>query len=164
MTYQVDRPPEGTYRTLEVSTARHDTVLRTTGVVVSGTSEGRTEARLRRLIGDSSQTGELPVDVSIASPYPRDGQMLMADVTVTANFAPIASLFVEGGERTLRFSIAVQGRDSGPFFHHELETAIGSLGGMHFEIPIEWTVAPKALAVVVEDLNSGTWGGSKADL
>jgi hypothetical protein len=164
LTYQVDRPPAGIYRELNVTTTRDDAVLQTTGVVLSGTSEGRSEARLRQLLDGSGSAGELPVDVSISEPRLGEDQVLVADATVAVSFAPIAPLFVEGGERPLRFSIAVQAGNEDPVIQHELETAIGLLGGMYFDFPIEWSVPPETLAVIVEDLKSGAWGGWKSDL
>lgn len=164
LTYQVDRPPAGIYRELSVSTSGADTVLRTTGVVLSGTSEARSETRLRQLLDGSGQIGELPVNVSISDPHSEEGEAPVVDATVKVSFAPIAQLFVEGGERSLRFSIAVKVGDDEPVIHHELENAAGALGGMYFDFPIEWSTPPETLAVIVEDLDSGAWGGWASDL
>jgi hypothetical protein len=159
LTYQVDRPPAGVYREIKVSATREGVELQTTGVVLSGTSEGRSEVRLRQLLEEPGQAGELPVEVSVSDPYQGEDGTEMADATVTVSFAPVAPLFVEGGERALRFSIAVKAGIADPVIHHELVTATGALGGMHFDFPLEWSEPPEVLAVIVEDLASGAWGG-----
>jgi hypothetical protein len=164
MTYQVDHPAAGVYRELDVSATREGVVLQTTGVVLSGTSEGRTETRLRQLLEGSREVGELPVEVSVSDPYQGEDGVRFADATVAVSFEPIAPLFVDGSERTLRFSIAVMAENDEPVIHHQLATATGALGGMYFDVPIEWFEPFEVLAVIVEDLDSGTWGSSKSDL
>ncbi len=164
LTYQVDRPPAGVYRDLEVSAARDGVELQTTGVVLSGTSEARSEARLRRLLEEPGHVGELTVEVTVSDSREGEDGIQTADATVAVSFAPVAPLFVEGSERTLRFSIAVKAGSEDPVIHHELETTAGALGGMYFDFPVESSAPPEALAVIVEDLSSGAWGGVTADL
>ena len=165
LTYQVARAPDGALHEVAVTTNRPDTKVQSTGVVVSGTSEGRTALRLRKLLEDASESGELPVEVSVSDPRPAEKQKVIADLTVTVDFQPIAPLFVDEGERVLRFSVAVRGDKTEPYIHHQLGTAVGGLGGMHFEMPIEWTQKdPAEMAVIVEDLGSGAWGGTVSTL
>lgn len=160
LTYQVDRAPDGALHELEVTSTLDDTEIRATAVVVSGTSEGRSEVRLRHLLDGSISTGELPVELAVAEPQAREEMKTAAEITITVGFDPIAPLFVVGGTRILRFSVAVPGRDGEPSFYHRTGTAVGSMAGMEFVVPIQWSVAPRALAVVVEDLGSGVWGGA----
>ena len=165
LTYQVARAPDGEQHEVAVTTNRPDTEVWSTGVVVSGTSEGRSALRLRKLLEDASEDGELPVVVSVSDPRPAEQQKVVAVLTVTVDFQPIAPLFVDDGERVLRFSVAVRGDTTEPFIHHQLGTAVGALDGMHFEMPIEWkTKDPAELAVIVEDLGSGAWGGTVSRL
>jgi hypothetical protein len=161
----VARAPDGQLHEVAVTTARPDTEVQSTGVVVSGTSEGRSALRLRKLLENAAETGELPVKVNVRSPRPAEDEKVIADLRVTVDFEPIAPLFVDEGERVLRFSVAVRGGTTEPFFHHQLGTAVGAVGGMHFEMPIEWSMKDAAdLAVVVEDLGSGAWGGAVSRL
>lgn len=160
LTYQVSRAPDGDFHELKITSTRPDVKVKSTEVVLSGTSEGRAAKRIRELLDEPHEAGELPVTVAVGEPQPEEGGDLMAETTVTVAFDPIAPLFVEGGIRALRFSFAVLGENGKPFIHHQLETAVGRLGGMRFDVPIRWSKTPVALAVVVEDLGSGAWGGA----
>jgi len=103
--------------------------------------------------------------VAVSEPRPAEHQKVIADLTVTVDFQPIAPLFVADGERVLRFSVAVRGDATEPYIHHQLGTAVGALGGMHFEMPIEWAEKdPAEMAVIVEDLGSGAWGGTVSQI
>jgi hypothetical protein len=165
LTYQVARAPDGALHEVAVTTNRPGIEVHTTGVVVAGTSEGRSALRLRRLLDDATVAGELPVEVAVKNPRPTDHEKVIADLVVTVDFQPIASLFVEDGQRVLRFSVAVRGDKTEPYIHHQLGTAVGVLGGMQFEMPIEWASKDAAeLAVIVEDLGSGAWGGTVSRL
>jgi len=165
LTYQVARAPDGALHEVAVTANRPDIEVQTTGVVVSGTSEGRSARRLRRLLDDAAEAGELPVEVSVSDPRPAEGRKVIAGLTVTVDFQPIAPLFVDDGQRVLRFSVAVRGDKTEPYIHHQLGTAVGALGGMHFEMPIEWTEKDATdLAGVVEGLGSGGWGGTGGKL
>jgi len=132
--------------------------------VVSGTSKGRAEARLRQLLDGSISTGELPVDVGVKEPAGGDESKPTARMTITVGFGPIAPLFVEDGTRSLRFSVAVPGPGGEPSFHHQMQAVVGRVAGMELVVPIQWSQAPRTLAVVVEDLASGVWGGAVTSL
>ncbi len=60
LTYQVARAPDGAMHDVSVISDRSEIEVESTGVVVSGTSEGRAAMRLRLLLDDPTATGELP--------------------------------------------------------------------------------------------------------
>ena len=60
--------------------------------------------------------------------------------------------------------IAVRSGPGVPFVHHSVAMAAGALGGFQFEAPIQWSGRDAELAVVVEDLGSGAWGGAVSTL
>ncbi len=165
LTYQVDRAPDGVLHEVAVTSNRSDVKVESTNVVVSGTSEGRAAMRLRTLLEDPTLIGELPVRVEIGEPRSADGEKVVADMTVIVDFAPIAPLFAKDGRRVLRFSVAVRSDGGGPSIHHQLTTAVGAVGGMRYEVPIQWKKKePSDVAVVVEDLGSSAWGGTVEEL
>ena len=161
LTYQVDRAPDGVLHEVAVTSNRSGVKVESTDVVVSGTSEGRAAMRLRTLLEDPTLSGELPVQVEIGEPRSGEGDKIIADMTVIVDFAPIAPLFANDGKRVLRFSVAVRGDAGGTSIHHQLATAVGAVGGMRYEVPIQWKKKePSDVAVVVEDLGSSAWGGT----
>jgi hypothetical protein len=165
LTYQVARAPDGAYHDVAVVSKRPDVEVRGTGVVVSGTSEGRAAMRSRQLLADSQDRGELPVKLTLSTPRAGEGKRMVADLTVTVDFEPIAPLFMERGRRALRFSVVVRSGETESEVAHQLATVDGAVGGFLFEAPLEWTKKkPSEVAVVVEDLGSGAWGGNVAEL
>ena len=165
LTYQVARAPDGAYHDVAVVSKRPDVEVRGTGVVVSGTSEGRAAMRSRQLLADSQDRGELPVTLSLGAPRSGEGKSMVADLTVTVDFGPIAPLFMERGRRALRFSVVVRSGETESEVAHQLATVDGAVGGFLFEAPLEWTKkTPSEVAVVVEDLGSGAWGGNVFEL
>jgi hypothetical protein len=165
LTYQVARAPDGAYHDVAVVSKRPDVEVRGTGVVVSGTSEGRAAMRSRQLLADSQDRGELPVTLTLSTPRSGEGKSMVADLTVTIDFGPIAPLFREHGRRALRFSVVVRSGETESEVAHQLATVDGAVGGFRFDAPLEWTKkTPSEVAVVVEDLGSGAWGGNVLEL
>jgi hypothetical protein len=165
LTYQVDRAPDGAMHEVAVRSKRPNVEIQSTGVVVSGTSEGRAAMRLRTLLGDHAVNGELPIRLEVGHSRSGDENSLLADLTVTVDFGPISPLFEESGRRVLRFSVGVQGGDGVPSISHQLATAVGAVAGMRYEVPIRWTAKDLSqVAVIVEDLGSGAWGGAVEEL
>ncbi len=164
LTYQVARAPDGVLHEVAVTSDRSEVSVESTGVVVSGTSEGRAAMRLRKLLDDPSAAGELPVRVDVGPARPTDGNVVEASLIASVELAPIAPLFSADGARALRFSIGVRSGPGVPFVSHSVVTATGAVGGMQFEAPIQWSGDDAELAVVVEDLGSGAWGGTVSRL
>jgi hypothetical protein len=165
LTYQVDRAPDGAMHKVAVIANRPDVEVESTGVVVSGTSEGRAAMRLRVLLEDPSAKGELPVRLAVGEARSGDEGSIMAGLTVTVDFGPISPLFEESGRRVLRFSVGVRAGTGVPSISHQLATAVGAIAGMRYEIPIQWTKKDLSqVVVIVEDLGSGAWGGEVVEL
>ncbi len=120
--------------------------------------------RLRLLLDDPTATGELAVQVTVGQTATTDGKMVEAPLIATVDLAPISPLFSADGARALRFSIGVRSGPGVPFVSHSVVTAKGAVRGMQFDAPIQWTGDDSELAVVVEDLASGAWGGTVSKL
>lgn len=164
LSYQVARPPDGALHEVTVTSERQDVKVENTGVVVSGTSEGRAAMRLRRLMDDPTGTGELPVRLLVGPAEKTEDNQFKAPLTISVDLESIAPLFTAEGVRALRFSVAVRSGQGAPFVHHSVATAAGALDGMQFDAPIQWSGRDAELAVVVEDLGSGAWGGAVSKL
>jgi hypothetical protein len=165
LTYQVDRAPDGAMHEVAVTATRPGVQIESTGVVVSGTSEGRAAMRLRTLFEDHSANGELPIRLEVGEASSGEEGFFMAGLAVTVDFGPISPLFEESGRRVLRFTVGVHGGTGGPSTSHQLATAVGAVAGMRYEVPIRWTKKDLSqVAVVVEDLGSGAWGGAVEEL
>ena len=89
---------------------------------------------------------------------------MTAEATVTVDLGPIAALMVEGGRRNVRLSIGVLSADQEPFVLHRVETVDGVVDTWRYSVPLEWPKGKAMLAVAVEDLGTGVWGGAVTEL
>lgn len=160
LTYQIDRPPDGANHQLAISTDREGVEIRAATVIASETVEGAASARVRRLLRGSQERGDLVVGVEATPPQPAAGKILTAQATVTLDLKPIAALMSEGGRRSVRLSIGILPDGQDPFVLHRVETVDGVVDTWRYGVPLEWPQGPAALAVVVEDLGTGAWGGT----
>jgi hypothetical protein len=164
LTYQIERPPDGANHQLAISTDREGVEIRSTSVVASETVEGAASARVRRLLRGSQETGDLEVGVEITPPQAAADKTLTAEATVTVDLNAIAALMSEGGRRSVRLSVGILPNGGDPFVLHRVETVDGVVGTWRYRVPLEWPQGSAVLAVVVEDLGSGAWGGTVTEL
>ncbi len=166
LTYQVARPPDGATHALEVRSLRPGVEVRTNRVVTAATSEGQAEARLRRLLTGGRSAGELTVEIRIRPPAPAEGKRLMAEVDATVRFGSLAAVIARGGRAvTLRVSVAVQAGGQAPVVEHRLQRLAKVPENWVYSFPLEWPAAgASSLAVTVEELASGLWGGATLEL
>ena len=164
LSYQIDRPPDGADHQLEISTSRPGTSIRSTSVIASETPEGAAAARVRRLLRGSTENSDLVVEIAVTEPRPTEGKKMTAEADVTVHLDAISALLVEGGRRNLRVSVGVLTGDSEVFILHRTETVDGVVDVWGYEVPLQWPKGPATLAVVIEDLGSGAWGGAVRDL
>ncbi|MCH7664600.1 MAG: hypothetical protein IH936_01520 [Acidobacteria bacterium] len=165
LTYQVARSPDGAAHTLELEARRPGIELKTTEIVTSATSEGQAEARARRLLGGSMEKGDLEVDLTLGSTVPAadEGKKLSAEVEVTVHFRSLAPLVRPGA--LLRVSVAVVAAGAEPTVVHRSERLEEAAAGWIYAFPVEWPAqASSRLAVTVEELASGLWGGAQVAL
>jgi len=165
LTYQVERPPDGAVHGLEVRPQRSGVEVTTNRVVTAATSEGQSEARLRRLLLRSSDRGELPVELVVGPASTLDDERLTAEVEVKIRFSPFAQvLFRSEGGPTLRISVAVEAAGSTATSEHRLEQPSEAEEWV-YAFPLEWPAEEAAsVAVSVEDLATAIWGGARLEL
>ena len=164
LSYQIDRPPDGADHQLAISANRPGTNIRSTSVIASETPEGAAAARVRRLLRGSAENSDLVVEIALTEPRPTEGKKMTAEADVTVHLDPISALLVEGGRRNLRVSVGVLASDNEVFILHRTETVDGVVDVWGYEVPLQWPRGPATLAVVVEDLGSGAWGGAVREL
>lgn len=159
LTYQVDRKLDGEFHQIRVVSTRPQTQIGNTLVAPSGTSEGRSASRLRRLLVDQGKYGDLKVEMSVGEPRMDDNGLVTADVTVTVPLDTAAQLFGSGKPREIRISIAVENDTGLPNIRHDVVLLTASQNGLHYTFPAQYSGSSSRIAVIAEDLASGMWGG-----
>ncbi len=159
----MSRAPDGKARSLELSTQRPGIDLKTTRVVTAATSEGQAEARARRLLGGASEQGELAIDLAVRPPALAEDENPTGEVEMTVHFGSLAPLMRPG--TALRVSVAIAAGDAEPTVEHRSEHLTEASAGWIYTFPVNWSAASGGhLAVTVEELASGAWGGGRVDL
>lgn len=133
-------------------------------VIASETFEGEAAARVRRLLRGSTEQSDLVVEIAVTDPRPAEGKKMTAEATVTTHLTAISALLAEGSRRNLRISVGVLAGDNEPFVLHRMETVDGVVDAWSYKVPLQWPKGSATLAVVVEDLGSGAWGGAVSQL
>jgi hypothetical protein len=164
LSYQIDRPPDGANHAISVTSNRPGISIRTTSIIASETDEGAASARVRRLLRGSQEAGDLGVRVEVADVRPTEDKNSTAEATVTVDLTAIAALQMEGAHRNLRLSIGILPEGQAPFVMHRVESVGGVVAQWKYSVPLEWPQGGAQLAVVVEDLGSGAWGGTVTQL
>jgi hypothetical protein len=162
--YQIDRPPDGALHQLAVCTVRDGVEIRSTSIIASETAEGAASARVRRLLRGSNEKADLGVRVETAAPQPAANKTMTAEAAVTVDLRSIATLMSEGGSRNVRLSIGILPDGQEPFVIHRVETVDGVADTWKYRVPLEWPRGDATLAVVMEDLGTGIWGGAVTEL
>jgi len=165
LTYQVSRPPDGVVRDLEIESRRPGVSVVTQQVVASATPERQAEARARQLLGASPALGELPVALTVGAAQAEAEGTLTSRIDATVDLRALSAAKGRVGAQ-LRISIAIAPKVGEPtvLHRHEELTALPSSGTWIYTFPVQWPLGEGRIAVVVEDLGTGLWGGSVADL
>ncbi len=164
LSYQIERAPDGALHQLSVETARPDVELKTSEVVASETSEGQAAVRIRRLLRGSTDSGSLNFTLVVAPGESAEKGLSVAAVSAEIDLGPIAPLFDDGEARTVRISVGVRMGKEIQFIHHRNESVTGPVGGWRYQFPLHWPSGSAQLAVIAEDLESGTWGGATQEI
>jgi len=164
LSYQIDRAPDGAKHGLEITSDRDGVEIRSTSIIASETAEGAAAARVRRLLRGSPEAGDLKVALEVADVQPGADETTTAEATVTVDLTAISALQTAGAGRNLRLSIGILPEGHDPFVLHRVETVEGVVGTWRYGVPLEWPRGEASLAVVVEDLGSGAWGGTVTQL
>jgi hypothetical protein len=163
LTYQVSRPVDGIVRRVEVRSKRPGLTVRATKWSSSSTPELTASARAMGLLDEPSDRGELPVVAKIdvaAGGDVRDGNLL-ARVTLT----PIDNLRPQLTNTTIRVSVAVEQERQRPVVTHILlrNYDLAKRNEVLFKSPIQIPKKTRQIAVTMEELSTGSWGGAVID-
>ena len=159
VTYQVSRKLDGAFHEIDISSTRPGARVTNTLVVQSGTSEGRSALRLRRLLAGTNEFGELAVEMSVGAPLADEDGTITAEVSVRIPIETVVELFGPTEARELRISIAIENEPGSTTVRHDLAHLTAAQTGLNYTFPAQYTGSSAQLAVIAEDLASGIWGG-----
>lgn len=159
VTYQVSRALDGAFHEIDISTTRPGAQVTNTLVAQSGTSEGQSALRLRRLLAGTNEFGELAVEMSVGAPHADEDGTVTTEVSVRIPIEMVVEMFGPNETRILRISIAIENEPGSTTVRHDLAHLTRAQTGLDYTFPAQYTGSSAQLAVIAEDLASGIWGG-----
>jgi hypothetical protein len=164
LTYQVDRPADGRSHRVDVRCKRAGVNVTAPKLVYSGTAQGESEMRVRRILGGEKATGALPVELAVIGTGEQGKHGARAgELRVRADFASLKDVLVLLGKARMRVTVAVEIAGAEPFVTHQEAEADPSREGTNwgYTVPLTWPPEARQVVVVVEELATGAWGAAR---
>jgi len=165
LTYQVSRPPDGVVRDLEIESRRSGISVTTSQAVASATPESQADGRVLQLLGPTPALGDLTVALAVGAVRAEDKSRLTSRIDATVDLTAVAAATGRAGAR-LRISVAVAPKKGEPTVVQRREELpmLPANGEWIYTFPVQWPKGKARIAVVIEDLATGLWGGTVVDL
>ncbi len=165
LSYQVDRPADGKAHSVEITSRRAGMTIAAPKLVFAGTPEGESEMRGRRLLAGTTHGQELPVRLIVVPGASAQKNAYAGTLEVRVGLTRVRPVLESLGKTVLRVTVVVEIKDHEPFVRHEThECSVGAGDEWIYDAPLEWSENVRKVAVVVEELTSGAWGGAVSDL
>ena len=165
LTYQVERLPDGAIHKVEVSPLRPGLTVKAPDWSGSPAPEAVASARARRLLGDLTEVGDLPVVAALAIEKEHAGLTNRERGTLQARL-DLSALDPAAlpASSSLRVSFAVELPDQLAFVRSDVvqDQHLRGLDAWTYTLPVSLPQQAGKVAVLVEELTTGAWGGALA--
>ncbi|MEM7482879.1 MAG: VWA domain-containing protein, partial [Acidobacteriota bacterium] len=169
LTYQVSRRADGKLHPVEVRALRPGLKVQAPRWSGSSSPEGLASSRARRLLAGGVERGDLPVEAAVATPESTGADDSKKDPVPSKLQARVDLEALKQGASNLsgaavRVTLAASFSQGVPFVHHqELPPQdLQNLDLWTFSSSLALPPATEKVAVVFEELGTGTWGGALA--
>lgn len=173
LTYRSSLATEAGVRPLEIRTPRSEWTLRYRRSVVRGTPQAIARLRLERLLAGYDDVGEL--DVAAVLQLDRAGESNRGELEARLNLREMQGIAGEKApsssraplaKASLRVSVATAQENGELTFRHQLFSPQDLQQREEWRYRVELELPPGAdeVAVLVEDVESGVWGGRRASV
>ncbi|HEX2252760.1 MAG TPA: VWA domain-containing protein [Thermoanaerobaculia bacterium] len=168
VSYQVERPADGSTHRVEVRARRPGLTVKAPRWSSSPAPAAAASARARRLLAGDVERGDLTLlaVVALQEAEGEDAARRSAVLQARLELGADAGLAADRGSapRDLRVTTAVSFAEGTPFVRHETAQGqrLGGLDAWTYTLPLSLPAGFERVAVVVEDLATGAWGGALA--
>lgn len=162
LTYEVSRPADGLVRQIEVVSKRKGLKVNATHYASSSTPELVANSRTAALIDGTGTGGELPVTAKLEFEKTKGRENPKGTLEARVGLAPIAPLKPQLKTAALRVSIGVATGKDQPRIIHQLHPNfdLSQLNSATFTSPMQLPKNVDKIAIVIEELSTGAWGGA----
>ncbi|HEX7828692.1 MAG TPA: hypothetical protein VF787_03515 [Thermoanaerobaculia bacterium] len=162
LTYQVERPTDGIVRQIEVVSKRDGLKVNAARYSSSSTPELVANSRTASLIDNAAIAGELPVTAKLQLEKAKGRDNPAGTLEARVGLAPIAPIKGQLKQATLRVTIGVATGKDQPRIIHQLHPNfdLSKLTNATFTSPMQLPKNVDKIAIVIEELSTGAWGGT----
>jgi hypothetical protein len=162
ITYQVSRPADAQVRRVELVAKRANLNVTSTRWITSSTPELTAAARATTLLNSELERGDLPLAASLDLSDDAPKGIRHGALEVRLALHPIETLRQQLTNATLRVTVAVESPRDRPLIIHQVlrdrDLSINDV--LTFTAPFHVMEKTHKVAVVIEELSSGAWGGA----
>jgi VWFA-related protein len=161
LTYEVSRPVDGLVHQIDVKAVRAGLKVNASRYASSSTPELVANSRAATLIENGTAPGELPVSAKLALDKGSKGNP-KGTLEARVALAPIAPLKSQLKSATMRVTIGVATGKEQPRIIHQLHPNfdLSQLSNATFTSPMQLPKNVDKVAIVIEELSTGAWGGT----
>lgn len=161
VSFRVSRAPDGRLHRLEIRSREPGVRVRSVRAIPVGTPEAASTSRVLDLLAGETVAGG--ATLTFREPHDAGKGRRGAEMSVSVPLADITPLLARVGRGRMRVSLAVDVPGDVPFVTHA-EVPLGKApgAGWVYEAPMVWPKDAKTVAVVVEELATGTVATARA--
>jgi hypothetical protein len=162
LTYQVSRPVDGEVRQIHVEPLREGLTVNGARYASSSTPELVAASRASLLIDGGQLQGDLPVTAKLQLEPGNRKESPKGLLEARAGLAAIAPVRAQLKDATVRVTIGVATANEQPRIIHQLHNDfdLSQLPEATFTSPMQLPKNVDKIAVVIEELTTGAWGGA----
>jgi Ca-activated chloride channel family protein len=161
VTYQVPRAGDLKLHKIEVKLNRPGFKVLAPQRDRTGSSDEVASARARNLlVSEHADVGELGVVCGLDDFQKPSAKKREATLLVRTDASALGALRAKLGSTGVRFSVAVEEPDTEPVVRQDLLTSIdlATRSGLEYRLPMKFTTSSRKVAVVVEEMTTGSFG------
>ena len=162
LTYQVSRGVDGAVRQIDVQPRREGLIVHSARYASSSTPELVATSRASMLIDRGEPKGELPVGAKLQLEPGSRRDNPKGTLETRVQLAPLTPLRPQLKDAVVRVTIGVSAGDEQPRIIHQVHPNfdLSRIPDATFTSPMQLPRNVDKIAVVVEELTTGAWGGA----
>lgn len=167
ISYSVSRSPDEAPHEIRVTTTRAGVLVHAPTVIRSRTRGSVDRLRALELLAGGSEDSDFPVTAHIDQVTGSPGKGYTGRLIVEARLARLLPLLLQNGQPAMALTVVVDTGSDTPFISAERPMPLrlaNQEGDWIYESAIAWPGTAHAVAVVVSEITTDVWGGSRIGL
>jgi len=167
LSYTMSRPPDSGVHHLQVTIRRAGVSVLAPTVTRAVSPHTSDRERVRALLSGHGDRGEVPFEVEVTDVTGSRRKGYSGRLVVTGHLGQVLPVLLSSKTPRMEVSVGVDTGTREPFVSQGEPMPLrlaDQQGTWIYESPIQWPAGAKAVAVVVSETTTDTWGGGVAEL